>query len=246
MSDLDGTLAELEREPERLPAHVAELRTVLEGDDDEAKKAVLDTLRVVADTDPAVMAEHVDLLRPALTSENRFVVVRSATPVAAVASFSPTAVADMVPELQSALETVQAPEYAAISNLVGSLAVVHRKTDTDASAADGRIAELLRHEDTDVRCRVAEQIAATVQQHPRDFPETLDAFVDALESVSPRLKEPAVKTVTYLASADPEVVPRIENVWDELLRARDNGNLDAETIEKALYMTEPAVPEGAG
>ena len=40
MSELDGTLAELEREPERLPVHVDELRTVLEGDDDEAKKAV--------------------------------------------------------------------------------------------------------------------------------------------------------------------------------------------------------------
>ena len=56
MSDLDGTLAELERDPERLPEHVDELRAVLEGDDDEAKKTVLDTLRAVADAEPAAMA----------------------------------------------------------------------------------------------------------------------------------------------------------------------------------------------
>lgn len=244
MTDLDTIVSDVINDPARLDDYDDDdLRVILDLKDQEDRRTVAEVLRQGANRNPEIVGRHTKLLRRVLTDDDETVCEDGIHAVAVVTETHPEAVASLVSELLTAL--IAADDSVARASAVRALATIGDETEVSVSEGDEIFATLLR-DDAGVRDEVATNMGIIVIEHPDDFPQTLQAYVDALTDTDPEVRTFAMKTLAVVARNDVDVVPDIAVVESHLKDLRNDYPLDSDEVEQAIEMVQQAVDGGSG
>jgi hypothetical protein len=205
---------------------------------------ITDLCKYVTSFDPSIVADHTDLLAAGLRDSNPAVCTGAIYAVARITRNNAEVVANLVPELLTALATVEQRDVRATA--VRALATIGNDTETSVSEGDELFAELLQEGDDLLRDELAKGMSINVMHAPHEYPHLLQAYIDGFADSAMEVRESAMKTLAVVARDYPDAVPDIDDVLFQLKRFRQHDDLASDDVERAISMVQDARDEKAG
>jgi hypothetical protein len=241
---LDETISTVRERPGWFEQHADTLLTGFDTAPPVIRAEITDLCKYATSFDPSLVADHTDLLAAGLRDSNPDVCTGAIYAVARITRNNAEVVASLVPELLSALATVEQRDVRATA--VRALATIGNDTETSVSEGDELFAELLQEGDELLRDELAKGMSINVMHDPHEYPHLLQAYVDGFADSLTEVRESAMKTLAVVARDYPDAVPDIEDVLFQLKHFRQHDDLASDDVERAISMVQDARDRMAG
>lgn len=225
-------------DPSQLDEQEAELHTTLENGEPEERQSVAALLADSAERDPEMVARHTDLLEVALRDEEETVCADAIDAIAIMVHQDQYPESSIVSALLDALAAVD--DLSVRLSTVWVIAAISADTDASMGEIDTQFAQLLRNGEEPIRQQIAADSSLMTIEKPTAFPKILRAYVDGLTDSSPAVRLAATQTLAVIARDDVDAVPEIETVLERMKSIREQQELEAEEIERAIRTVEQA------
>jgi hypothetical protein len=200
-----------------------------------------DTETISDETDrPAELDDLLNIIEQALLSDDPWARNGGMRAVLDLVNLAPEAGAELI---EPALEALREPGASSAKNeLIKALWGVYRNTDNSIGKGDAIYADLISGNDRLVVERAVEYIGGAVMDAPEEFPKTLDAIVEVLDTPDESIASNAVIVIGVVARDAPHCLPDPEHLTTKLKEVRKYTFLEdeRETINKALRFVEKA------
>lgn len=182
---------------------LSRLRTQLHSPDTDTRREATTDLLSVAQSDPRRLAQETDLLVQALEIRDDVALARAVRAVAYVLVESP----ELAPTVKSALVDAITSLDVASAVVTGIRAVSSLAAEgyVELASEDEQVATLLRHPNDLVREKAARNFADVVSDSPAQYPQSVAAYVDALDDHRRSVRHWAITALGLVAESEPSV-----------------------------------------
>lgn len=238
MTDWEMIVTTIEDDPARFEEYTDELHGILENGDTEARQAVTQLLRDVADHDTSLVVNHIDLIETALHDMNVRICKTTLDTVVLLTDREQVRFPSLGSGLVAALETVH--ESSIEISPMWALAAISNNTSEIVRAKDELFASMLTECDEFTRQMIALNMDSRVAERPAAFPKMLRAYINGLTDSHPDVRQAAAETLAVTAQNDPDTIPNIDAVLTKMKKLRNHYDIDRGEIDHAIRTVQQA------
>lgn len=182
-------------------SRIETIKRQLESSDVEMQRKAVATLEKIAGDEPKLLLQNDMVLRTAFDSDDSRTIEGAVRAASKVISSNPSEGRIFAPLIAESVNEVSSTN-AQLSG-IRALALLANEAGVEISAYDGILAELLKKGNILIRKKVAQNFSAVVGAQSDEFPQLVEAYLDALSDPRKDVRETALVTLALIAATDP-------------------------------------------